>query len=88
MISRSRRDLVGGGVRIVAEFSRHLHQPTRFSGGGGSSRMFPCSPDADARFGGGGGGSSRIFPSSPVAISVVYPTFRDVLSSYFLVLSS
>ena len=32
--------------------SRDLQKPTRFSvGGGGSSRMFPCSPDA-----GGGGG--------------------------------
>ena len=29
----------GGGV--VAEFSRRLRKPTRFSGGGGSARNFP-----------------------------------------------
>ena len=32
MISRSRRDSVGGGV--VAGFFRDLQEPTRFSGGG------------------------------------------------------
>ena len=31
MISRSRRDSVGGGV--VTEFFRDLQEPTRFSGG-------------------------------------------------------
>ena len=38
MISRSRRDSVGG---VVAGFVRDLQKPTRFSGGGGSSRIFP-----------------------------------------------
>ena len=38
MISRSRRDSVGG---VVAEFFRDLQEPTRFSGGGGSGRIFP-----------------------------------------------
>ena len=33
MISRSRRDSVGGGG-VVAEFFRDLQEPTRFSGGG------------------------------------------------------
>ena len=33
MISRNRRDSVGGGV--VAEFFRDLREPTWFSGGGG-----------------------------------------------------
>ena len=45
-----------GGV--VAESFRHLLKPMRFSGagGGGSSRNFPCSPQAYAiRWGGGGG---------------------------------
>ena len=38
MISRSRRDSVGG---VVAEFFRVLREPTRFLvGGGGSSRNF------------------------------------------------
>ena len=32
MITKSRRDSVGG---VVAEFFRDLHEPTRFSGGGG-----------------------------------------------------
>ena len=35
----SRRHSVGGG--IVAEFSRDLRRPTRFSGGGSSSIIFP-----------------------------------------------
>ena len=39
MVSRSRRDSVGGGG-VVAEFFRDLHEPTRFSGGGGSTRIF------------------------------------------------
>ena len=39
MIFKSRRDSVGGGV--VAEFFRGLLEPTRFSGGGGSSAIFP-----------------------------------------------
>ena len=39
MVSGSRRDSVGGGV--VAEFFRGLKKPTRFSGGRGSSRIFP-----------------------------------------------
>ena len=42
MVSKSRRDSVGGGG--VAEFSRGLQKSTRFSGGGGSSRIFPWSP--------------------------------------------
>ena len=40
MISKSRRDSVGGGG-IVAEFFRDLQDPTRDSVGGGSSRIFP-----------------------------------------------
>ena len=43
MISRSRRDAVGG---VVAELFRHLRKPTRFGGGGGSSRNFQWSPQA------------------------------------------
>ena len=50
VISRSRRDSVGGG-------------------GAGCSRIFPCSPTADA-IQWGGGGSSRIFPSSPTADAI------------------
>ena len=38
MISKSRRDSVGG---VVAECFRDLQEPTRFSGGGGSTRNFP-----------------------------------------------
>ena len=48
----SRRDSVGGGV--VAEFFRGLRKPTRFSGGGVGSRMFPWSTKADAIQWGGG----------------------------------
>ena len=51
MISRSRRDSVGGGV--VAEFFRDLQEPTtRFSGGGvgASGRIFPSSPVAKSNF--------------------------------------
>ena len=46
MISKSRRDSVGGGVVAVAECFRGLRKPTRFSGGGGSRvlRIFPFSP--------------------------------------------
>ena len=47
-----------GGV--VAEIFRGLRKPTPFSGGGGSSRIFPWSPKADAIQ--WGGGSSSIFP--------------------------
>ena len=57
MISGSRRDSVGGGV--VAEIFSDLRKPSRFSGGGGSSRNFLGSPEP-SRFS-GGGGSSRIF---------------------------
>ena len=39
MISRSRRDSVGGGG-VVPEFFRDLQEPTSFSGGGGSGRIF------------------------------------------------
>ena len=39
MISRSRRDSVGGGG-IVAEFFRDLREPTRFSGGGVVAEFF------------------------------------------------
>ena len=38
MISRSRRDSVGGGV--VAEFVRDPQEPTRFSVGGGVAAGF------------------------------------------------
>ena len=37
---------VGGGV--VAEFFGSLQKPRRFSGGGGSSRIYRWSPKADA----------------------------------------
>ena len=40
---------------------RDLQKPTRFGGGGGSSRIFPGSPQVSTRFGGGGGSSSN-FP--------------------------
>ena len=40
MISTSRQDSVGGGS--------DPQKPTRFGGGGGSSRIFPGSPKADA----------------------------------------
>ena len=50
----------GGGV--VAEFFRGLQKPGRLSGGGGSSRIFSCSPKADAtQFSGVGGGGPGIF---------------------------
>ena len=65
MISRSRRDSVGGGS------SRNVPpSPTTdaIQWRGGSSGTFPCSPDAGARVR-WGGGSSRIFPWSPVAKS-------------------
>ena len=52
----------GGGV--VAEIFCDLRKPSRFSGGG-SSRIFPWSPNAVAIQ--WGGGSSRIFPWSPNA---------------------
>ena len=55
MISRSRRDSVGGGV--VAEFVRDLQEPTRFSGGGGVVAEF-FSYLQEPTWGGGG---SRIF---------------------------
>ena len=42
MISGGRPDSVGGGV--VAEIFRHRRKPGRFSGGGGSSRIFFASP--------------------------------------------
>ena len=61
----SRRDSVGGGV--VAEIFCVLRKPSPFSGGGGSSRIFPWSPNADRDSVWGGGGSSRIFPWSPNA---------------------
>ena len=67
MVSEGRRDSVGGGV--VAEFVRGLRRPTRFSGGGGSSRICPWSPKADA-IQWGGGGSSRICPWSPKADAI------------------
>ena len=54
----SRRDSVGG---VVAEFFRGLRKPTRFSGGG-SSRIFPWSPRADAIQWGGGGVVAEFFP--------------------------
>ena len=38
MVSRSRRDSVGGGV--VARFFRDLQEPTRFSGGGVVAEFF------------------------------------------------
>ena len=40
MISKSRRDSVGGGG-VVAEFFADLQKPTRFSGGGGRTIHFP-----------------------------------------------
>ena len=46
MVSKSRRDSVGGGV--VAEIFRGLKNPPRFSGGGGSSRNCPWPPKAGA----------------------------------------
>ena len=45
--SRSRRDSVGG---VVAGFFRDLQEPPRFSGGGGSSRIFQLSPVAKSNF--------------------------------------
>ena len=39
MISRSRRDSVGGGGGVVAEFFRDLQEPTWFSGGGGVKKI-------------------------------------------------
>ena len=63
MISGSRRDSVGGGV--VAEFIRDLGKPTRFSGGGGSSRILLISQSLRGSVGGGGCG--RIVPLSPVS---------------------
>ena len=39
----------------------------RFSGGGGSSMIFPWSPLAMPFSGGGGGGSSGLFPCPPKA---------------------
>ena len=56
MISRSRRDSVGGGV--VAEFFRGLPEPTRFSGGGVVAQIFRDLQEP-AWF--SGGGSGRIF---------------------------
>ena len=49
----------GGGV--VAEFLRGLQNPMRFSGGGGSSRIFTWSPKPYEIQWGGGGGSSAEF---------------------------
>ena len=50
---------MGGGV--VAENFRDLNNPMRFSGGGGSSRNFPWSPNAYAIRWGGGGSSAEFF---------------------------
>ena len=38
---------------MVAEFFRDLQKPARFSGGGGSSRIFPGHPKAGANQSGG-----------------------------------
>ena len=77
MISRSRRDSVGGGV--VAEFVRHLQKPTRFGGGGGSSSIFPGSPKADAiRWGEGGVVAAAIFRDLHFREVNSYPTFSDI----------
>ena len=47
------QQLTGGGV--VAEMFRGLRKPSRFSGGGGSSRNFPWSPRNRPDSVGGGG---------------------------------
>ena len=49
---------------------RDLQKSTRFSGGGDSSRIFPCSPKADAMQWGGGVVGSRNFPGSPKADAI------------------
>ena len=48
MISRSRRDSVGGGV--VAEFFRGLPEPSWFSGGGGGGRIFSVISSCEIKF--------------------------------------
>ena len=53
MISRSRRDSVGGGV--VVEFFRDPQKQTRFSGGWAVAEFFR-DPQKPTRFSGGGGG--------------------------------
>ena len=54
MISRSRRDSVGGGG-VVAEIFCGLPEPTRFSGGGVVAETFRDLQEP-AWFSGGGGG--------------------------------
>ena len=61
MISRSRRDSVGGGSSTIFPPSPRADAIQR-GGGGGSSRIFSViSPRACIR-GSVGGGSGRIFP--------------------------
>ena len=75
MISKSRRDSVGGGV--VASFFRVLQKPTRQWMGGSSRSFFRVLRD-QTTFGGGGGGSNRNFPLSSVAKSHFYPSSSDI----------
>ena len=51
--------------------------------GGGSARIFPGSPEADAIQ--WGGGSNRNFPLSSVAESHFYPTSSDIRHTFFVI---
>ena len=76
MISRSRRDSMGGGV--VAEFFRHRQEPTRFSGGGGrgSSRIFLFSVISKSLRGSVGGGVVAPFSRDLQLRNIIFTHIR------------
>ena len=67
MISGEADQIRWGGV--VAEIFLDRRKPGRFSGGGGSRRNFPGSPQAWPIQWGGGWGSSRNVWASPKTVS-------------------